>query len=148
MTLYQAVEIWNSNAGGIMVFIIILFSIIQITPIKLNPLGWVGKALNKETIDKLDELSKEHKETRAELREHIAQSYRDKIFDFQDELLIGMLHTHEQWKEVLDACSFYEDYVDKNDLTNGKAIQAIQFIRSTYQTCLANRNFVNIPTMN
>lgn len=137
MTLFQAVEIWNSNAGGIMVFVIILFSIIQITPIKINPISWFGKTLNKDLSNKVEQ-------NRKDLAEHIAQDHRNKIFRFQNELLNGICHTKEEFDEVLDACAYYEEYVDKNNITNGKAVEAIKYLRTTYQKCLAKGDFVNI----
>lgn len=137
MTLYDAIGVWNANAGGIMVFVIILLSIVQITPIKINPISWLGKTLNKDLSAKVEQNSKD-------LAEHIAQDHRNKIFRFQNELINGISHTKEEFDEVLDACAYYEDYVEKNELTNGKSIEAIKYIRNVYQKCLRSGDFVNI----
>lgn len=137
MTLYDAIGVWNANAGGIMVFVIILLSVIQITPIKINPISWFGKTLNKDLSAKVEQ-------NRKDLAEHIAQDHRNKIFKFQNELINGVSHTKEEFDEVLDACAYYEEYVKKHELTNGKSIEAIKYIRTVYRKCLKAGDFVII----
>lgn len=33
-----------------------IMTVIEITPVKINPISWLGKKFNKETIDKLNKL--------------------------------------------------------------------------------------------
>lgn len=133
MTLQQIIEMWNANAGGVFVFVLILASLIQITPIKLNPLDWIVKILFKRT-DKIEK----------KLDEHIAQSYRNKIFSFQAELLYSTKHSQEQFLEVIDACDKYDIYVKENNIVNGKATEAIKYIRRVYQKRLDERDFLDL----
>ena len=50
-------------AGWVVVVLIILFSLIQISPLRLNPwdsiLGWLGRKINGETEKQLKELKKQ-----------------------------------------------------------------------------------------
>lgn len=131
MTVNDMVNIWNNNAGGAMVFVIVLSCLIQISPIKINPISWLGRMLNKDAI-----------RIEKKLDEHIAQSYRNKIFCFQSELLSGIKHTQEQFVEVIDACEKYEAYVRENNVQNGKATESIKYIRRTYANCLDKRDFL------
>ena len=57
----------NVSAGGILSVIVLILSLIEITPIKISPLKWIGKRINKEKIEKVDKFEKK-------LDEHIAQS--------------------------------------------------------------------------
>lgn len=133
MTIKDIAQIWSDNAGGAMVFIIVLSCLIQITPIKINPISWLGRMLNKDMA-----------RIEAKLDEHIAQSHRNKIFAFQTELLVGTKHTQEQFLEVLEACEYYEKYVEQNKIKNGKATEAIKYIQRCYRKCLDERSFVEL----
>ena len=84
------------TGGGI---VLVAMTLIQISPIKLDP--WsaiaraVGRAINKDVIDKLDE-------TREILDAHIkmdgartADTHRARILQFNNELLRDIPHTQE-----------------------------------------------------
>ena len=137
MTVAEVFE--NISAGGILSFLVILLSLIEITPIKVSPLKWIGKRLNKETIEKVDKFEKK-------LDEHIAQSYRDKIMSFQEDLIKYGTggRTQETWAEVINACEAYEKYIKDNHLQNGLCEQAITYIKDSYQDCLKKRDFAYI----
>lgn len=138
MTVAEVFE--NISAGGILSALVIILSLIEITPIKVSPLKWIGKRLNKETIEKVDKFEKK-------LDEHIAQSYRDKIMGFQEDLLRSGLsnRTQETWAEIINACEAYEKYIKDYDIPNGLCEQAINFIKESYHTCLINRDFALLP---
>lgn len=126
------------NYLGVAGFAVILLSVfIEITPIKINPIQWLGSQL-------FAGLRKDVKVINDKLDEHIAQSYRDKIMSFQNELLNGQLHTQEEFDEVIDACDDYEEYIRTNALKNGKANAAIAYIRRMYNKCLDERAFINL----
>lgn len=121
--------------GGVLCVLLSVF--IEIVPIKINPIQAVVKYLLKPITDKQDKIEKK-------LDEHIAQSYRNKIMRFQDELLMGMMHSKEQFEEVLDACDDYEEYVKANNIKNGKCKQAIAYIKRVDAKCKDERSYINI----
>lgn len=124
------------SAGSFVAFVVLVLSCIEIAPIKVSPLLWIGKRLNKEAIDKVNTIEKK-------LDEHIAQDYRTKIMHFQSTLIFGGIsgHTMEEWKEVIKACSNYETYCIENKIDNGYCVEAISFIRKSYQQCLKDGTF-------
>ena len=76
MSLHDLFEIINipemtGTTGLIVKLIVILMTIIQIAPIKINPwdflLGWIGDRLNSHIIKKVDKLD-------AKLTEHVEES--------------------------------------------------------------------------
>ena len=102
-------------AAGI---VLAAMTLIQIAPIKLDP--WsaiaraVGRAINKDVIDKLDE-------TREILDTHIkmdgartADAHRARILQFNNELLRDIPHTQEEFVEILAEIDQYEKYCKAN----------------------------------
>lgn len=124
------------GAGGL--FFLLLCVFVEITPVKINPLQWLGKQIFKPVSEKIDDMDKK-------LDEHIAQSYRNKILSFQNELLHNVKHTQEQFDEVLSACEQYEDHCEQNKVKNDKCKFAIEFIQDTYKKCLNERSFATLP---
>lgn len=122
------------TAGGIVAGLVIIFSLIEIAPIKVSPLQWVGKRLNKETLDRVEQIEKK-------LDNHIAQSLRTKILGFQDDILDNKTKTREQWKEVVNAITTYDRYCNDNHIDNGLCKQASQFLLTEYQNRLQNNSF-------
>lgn len=131
------------GGGGL----VVLMTIVQITPIKLNPWSWIGRmigrAINGEVIDKVDALSKDVKENKEADDEQWASLSRSHILRFGDELLHGMSHSKEHFDQILIDISKYERYCKEhpkylNDIANA----TIKHIRDTYQKCLNENNFL------
>ena len=65
MTIYEAVQKLTAGevAGWAVVLLILLMSLIQISPLKLNPwdhiFGWIGKKTNGATEKRLEKLEKQ-----------------------------------------------------------------------------------------
>lgn len=114
------------SAGSIVAIVIIILSLIEFVPIKISPLAIIGKRLNKETLDKVEGIEKK-------LDEHVAQSLRTKILNFQDDVVGGLNKTKEQWVEVVNAIYKYEKYCEDNKINNGLCKEASQFLLNTYQ---------------
>lgn len=122
----------NVTAGGIVSAVFIILALIEFTPIKVSPLQWIGRRLNKETLDKVKQIEKK-------LDDHVAQSLRTKILFFQDDILANKPKTKEQWKEAVVAITTYEKYCVDNEIENGLCKQANEFIIDEYQKKLKNR---------
>lgn len=125
------------TAGGFVAVVVIVLGLVEITPIKVSPLAWIGKRLNKETLERVGRIEEK-------FDEHNAQSYRDKILAFQNRSLRNLQFTMEEWNEVIDACDAYEQYVKDNNLKNGKAELAIAYIKKQYTKCLNTNNFITL----
>lgn len=130
--------------GGI---ILILMSLIQITPIKLNPWSaigrWIGRAINGEVLEKVETLTQDVKKNKAEDEEQWVSLSRTNILRFGDELLHGISHSKEHFDQVLDDISKYENYCrNHQDYSNGKAVATIKQIKKAYQKCLEENKFL------
>lgn len=118
------------SGGGIL---ILLLTLIQVTPLKLNPWSAIAKALGKaltiEVLDKLDENS--------------ASTCRYRLIRFDDELRHHVKHTQEHFDQILDDITTYERYCKEHpNYPNSKAVLAIENIKSTYVKCRKENSFL------
>jgi len=97
----------------------VLMTLVQITPVKINPWSSIGKALkaacrslgkglNGDVIERLDRMETIQTQTREKLDAHIriddernADMHRARILQFNTELLKDGKHTEEDFNEIL-----------------------------------------------
>lgn len=126
---------------------VILPTLIQISPIKCNP--WsalataVGRALNREMLDKVDQLQQSLDTHIVEDAERNAKARRLRVLRFNDELIQGIRHTKEHFDEILDDITEYERYCHSNPLyKNNKAVLAIENVLRVYTKCERDNSFL------
>ena len=130
--------------GGVL---ILLMTLVQITPIKLNPWSWlgrvIGKAINGEVLEKVDALSLDVKNNKADDDEQWASLSRTHILRFGDEIRHKVAHSKEHFDQILLDISKYEKYCKGHpDYLNDVAHATIQLIKQTYQKCLEKNDFL------
>ena len=125
----------------------ILASIIQISPIKINP--WsslakaIGRAINKEVIEKVDKLEQDVSTINDKVDETGAKTARARILRFGDEIIHGVRHSKEHFDDVLDDITDYESYCREHpDFKNGKTGLTSSLIEETYKKCLHEHDFI------
>lgn len=143
----------NNCAGFIVTLIIVLTSIVQISPIKVNPWSWIaktiGKAVNSEVLCELETVRAELGKLKEDLDGHVAadddrdaDTHRRYILSFNKELIRHLTHTREDFIDVLDDIDFYEHYCDSHpDYKNNRAVHAIENIKRVYDERLAKGDF-------
>ena len=128
MTIKELVA--QLTVGNVAAGIAILLSLIQISPLKLNPwdklLGWFGKKLNGATIKKLEELQKQ-------VRDMWINTHRQSILTFARECRADMHHDAEEWNHILSIADEYEVYCAKNTVSNGVVKADTEYVRDLYQ---------------
>ena len=151
--------IWAQIMGAkddislVLLIFTVLASLIQITPIKVNPwdkiFGWIGKKMNKDVSDQVKEVRSEVKQVREDLDTHIQDDKREKleaqrrdILDFANACMNGRKHTQEQFTFVMKKCDEYEKYIEDNNLKNGEISSAIEEIRRINTKCRQNNTFL------
>ena len=132
MTIYEVMSKLTAGemAGWAVVLLILLLSLVQISPVKLNPwdsiFGWIGKKVNGETEKRLDKLEKH-------TREMWINNHRQAILTFARECRADIEHSSDEWTNVLNVAEEYEKYVTENKVTNGIITQDTEYIRNLYQ---------------
>ena len=143
MTLESIKQI-GLYGGGV---ILILMTLIQITPIKINPWSWlgnrIGKWINGDVLDKLKTLSQDVADNKADDDDKWASLSRSHILAFGDEIRLGINHSKERFDQILLDIENYEKYCeDHPKYRNDKAPMTIDLIKRTYRKCLEENKFL------
>lgn len=125
--------------GGGIVFA--LLTLVQITPIKVNPWSAIARAIGKALIGG---------DIMAKLEEHIrvdderdADMHRYRLLRFNTELLRKTWHTKEEFDEILYSVTYYERYCeDHPKYENNRAVLAIENIKRVYKECMETNDFL------
>lgn len=148
MTLKEI--LWGSGGA-----IIILLTLIQIMPIKVNP--WtavvraIGRALNADLFKELDEVKRSQKAIKEALDAHVriddernADGHRARILRFNNELIQRIPHTREEFIEVLTEIDYYERFCATHpDYKNNRAVHAIDNIGRVYNERMKEHDFIS-----
>ena len=132
------------NGGGI---VFILLTLVEITPIKINPWSWVGKKvgrmLNGEVLNEVNNLKQELTDHKAKSEERHATLCRAHILRFGDEVLHGIPHSKEAYDNILLDIDSYEEYCEKHPgYKNNIAVQTIKHIKRKYQEHIDKNDFL------
>lgn len=136
-------EILYGGGGGLLV----LLTLIQIAPVKLNPwsamLGWLGRQVNKDLLSQVTAMKTEIDTIRDENREIHAKDCRVRILRFSDEIYLGQPHSQEHFKQILGDITHYEKYCDAHpEFENQIAVAAIAQIKESYNDRLRKHDFL------
>ena len=145
------VKVWQQlqgvGLGNVVVIGIIVLSLIQIAPLKLDPWShffkWVGKIINGDVMKEIDGLKKDVNEMKKHEAELEANNERNRILRFDDELRRKIDHSEEFFDQILDDVSSYRRYCLQNkDYPNSKAESAMKNIEDTYRRCKQENKFI------
>ena len=124
-----------------------LATIIQISPIKIDP--WsalaraIGRAINKEVIEKVEKLENSVESLNNKVDEGGAKTARARILRFGDEIIHGVRHSKEHFDDILDDMTDYEHYCKAHpDFKNDKTGLTSALITDTYKECLKKHDFI------
>lgn len=124
-------------------------TLIQITPIKINPWSWlakrIGKAINEELLNKVDALDKEVKDMQATIDEQGAKDARSKILHFGDSLIFypERKYSKDRFDEIVACVTEYNQYCDEHPkFKNHMTATTSEMILSEYRKRMENHDFV------
>ena len=154
------------TSGGIS--LLVLLTLIQIVPIKLNPWSWLwklikkgltalGKAANSEVLTKITNLETDLSAVKNEVSavqqkvvalsdasdKQAAINARARILRFGDEVLHGKAHTKDHFDSILKDAKMYERYCASHEnFENGVTEPTIQRIQDVYKERLERNDFL------
>ena len=140
MTITEAFEKITAGeaAGWALAALFVLLSLIQVSPLKLNPwdsiFGWFGRKANGATIKRLEEVEKQ-------INDMWINDHRQKILTFARECRCDITHSSDEWTNVLNMAEEYERYVHEKNITNGIITQDTQYLRKLYQELSMEHKF-------
>lgn len=142
-------SIWNTikdNPGWITAVIVLLFSLVEVSKIKLNPWSAIGRTIGKflgvkEVKDKVDAVEKkvdqlEEKVTEIEdtVEEGEAISARTRILRFSREIGDGIYHDKGMWDHIMADIEMYNSYVTSHkDFKNGITEPTTEVLKEQYK---------------
>lgn len=154
MTLQEIATQWLNSEKFWVVVLFVLLTLVEITPIKINPWSWIakkiGSAFNGEIMSEISHLKQEIKsvktdvsDIREEAKEREATNRRTRILEFGDEILHETDYSKEHWDNVLMDISAYEIYCDDHPrYMNNVAKATIKHIKDMYQKHLQDDSFL------
>lgn len=109
----------------------------------------IGRGLNAEVLNKLDEHEKKINELIEEDKKHdeaLAQKNacdaRRRILRFADEIRQEINHSEEYFDNILEDIKEYSDYCNTHPkFKNDKAVISIEVIEEVYKECFKKNNF-------
>lgn len=127
-----------TGGGGLL---LVLMTLIQVAPVKINPWSWLAKAIGKamgiEAIEKKLDAHIDMDDRRT------ADGHRARILHFNNEMLRDINHTKEEFTEVLAEIDAYELYCREHpEYPNNRAILAIKNIQEVYMERLKRHDFL------
>ena len=133
------------GSGGIGGVIFLLLTLIEVTPIKINPwsglLHWIGRKVNSDLYEAVKGLTNDVEKLKKDFEVKNANDLRWSILGFANSCRRGDRHSREEWKHAVDQMAFYEDYVDKHDITNGVIKEDTKYLRELYHKISVENDF-------
>jgi hypothetical protein len=168
LTLQEIASSLLGNCGFWTAVVFVALTLIEITPIKINPWSWfgkiVGKAFTGEVMKEIGTLKKDMaslgqdighvkeevkgikqdvSDIREEAKEREATNRRARILEFGDEILHEVDYSKEHWDNILMDISAYEHYCDEHPrYMNNVAKATIKHIKKIYQKHLETDSFL------
>lgn len=123
-----------------------ILSIIEISPIKINPwqrLGrLIGRAINGEMIEKLTLLETKVNRIEYVIDENEAKAARVRILRFGDEIYQRKKHSKEHFENILADITFYDDYCKAHpEFKNERTKITESIILEQYRVCTLKHSF-------
>ena len=117
----------------------VLSALIEITPIKVNPISnaleWFGRKINGPLIRKVDELSEQ-------VDKNEIDRIRWEILDFANSCRNGRHHTKDEFTHIIDLNTKYHTILEKRKMTNGQIDLEYEYIVQIYKHCMEENNFL------
>lgn len=127
--------------------ILVIMTLVQISPIKINPWTWlaekIGRAINREVYEKIESIGNKVNilENKTDKRE--ADNDRYMVLRFGDEVRHGVPHSKEHYDSILKIIHDYETYCYSHPkYKNNVAVATIRYIEETYQKHLEKDDFL------
>lgn len=140
MTLGNIWDVITHNPGWITVIIVLLFSLVEVSKIKLNPWSAIGRLIGKflgitGLSNKIDALEKK-------VDENQATTIRVRILRFEDELQDNKYHSKDSWDQCMDDIRRYHEYVNEHPkFINDITVASIDHIKKEYRERMEKRDW-------
>ena len=154
MDIHEMYVAFQEHGSAALAIAVILTTIIQISPIKINP--WtalakkLGKAFTGDLSEQIKKLDKKIDDVDERLKKHVEESdkrdlrkQRESILDFASAIAENKRrYTKEQYEQMLHECDEYAMYCKEKKFANAVAEESIALIRQAYACKLRDNSFL------
>ena len=131
----QGVSLSNGSLGWIIFLVITVGGIFfEISPIKINPISWLGSLLFKPVNEKIVNLQASIDKIISDQDKYRFSTIRWEILSFRNDINNGSLFTINDYQHILENYTEYGKLHDKYGFTNGYIEDAIKDIRAHYDS--------------
>lgn len=113
-------------------------TLVEIVPIKINPLKflgrWIGNFLVGDLKEEFATLKKDFEESRA-------NNMRWNILNFARSCRKGEEHSEEEWKYAITQLKMYESFCKEKKVSNGVIEETAKYLRELYSKRLHKNDF-------
>ncbi len=110
-------------------------TLVEWVPIKIYPWRWLGNLIFGNVRKELEAL-------RTDITEMKVENWRWNVLDFANSCKNGRRHTIDEWKHCIGQLAEYEDYIERNKLTNGVFEEDARYLREQYQEHCVKNDFL------
>ena len=147
LTFQEFIESIIGSKSFWAVIFVVFITLIEITPIKINPLSWIakhiGQAINKELLDKVDAMDQKIVSLEEKSDERDATLCRTRFLRFGDEVMHGIPHSKEHYDQTLADIDTYETFCSSHpNYLNNVAKVTIRHIKNKYEEHLKEDSFL------
>ena len=120
--------------------------LIEITPIKWNPLtailSWIGNRMNGKLIAKVDTLEEKTDALEKKIDMNEIDRIRWEILNFANSCRNGHRHTKDEFEHIIGLHEKYNTILEEHDMQNGLVTIEYEYIEGIYRHCLQANSFV------
>ncbi|WP_346697871.1 hypothetical protein [Thomasclavelia spiroformis] len=110
----------------------VLGVVIEVTPIKVSPLAWIGRRLNSDLKEDVKNLEKRISDMEQKQIQKDIEAKRKLILDFANSLRQDKKHTVEEYENVIRTIDDYILLCEKYKIKNGYITIQAKYINDTY----------------
>ena len=111
--------------------------VIEITPIKINPVSWIlnyiGKMINREICSEIKGLKEDFHELYTTVDMNEVDRIRYEILDFANSCRHGREHFKDEFTHIFEINDKYHAILKKRKQTNGVIDAEFEYIKKIYQ---------------
>lgn len=113
--------------------------LVEVTPIKINPLSWllkwIGSKVNGEMLKRIDKLE-------ANVDTNEMDRIRWEVLDFANSCRNGRRHTQDEFEHIITLVKKYEGLLEKCGRENGVFEMEYKYIVKLYEKCQQENDFI------
>ena len=152
MSIYNFLSSFNFDVTTLGWILFGLSLVIEISPLKINPWGWIAHKIRKisGSEQQIEEISKDLKELKEDVKQESEErekadilGLRYRILRFGDEIRHQVQHSEEHYNQILADIDEYEQYCKEHpDFKNNKTASSVARIKEAYHKCCVQGDFL------